>query len=95
MQAAAIDSDQNKIYISNHKGSMAILELNDVNEKAEWKIINDSMKIGKGSQGIMINNEFHAIGGLYWVDNKSIHAVYDDNERKYLTVCVASVHSRK
>ena len=63
--AMALDEDQNKIYI--HHGvndSIAILSLNDKNKyKLETITGLDDICHGDGSKGIMINGEFHSIGG--------------------------------
>lgn len=68
----AIASAGNKIHILTPSGSLLII--NTVNNKCT--AIDNLMQTGFGCQGIMINNEFHAIGGsqnnkhLKW-NNKS------------------------
>ena len=62
----SIDAQEGKIYFLHPQGSMAILDIknNDTN-KHEWQIVDNVTKTGPGSSGIIINNDFHIIGGQY------------------------------
>ena len=47
LEAAIIDSDNNKIYFLNgKKSSMATLKLSNNDEESEWNVITDLMRIG-------------------------------------------------
>ena len=86
VHSACIDSDDDKVYFLNINGSMAILKLK-ANETMRWNVINNLIKIGNGSQGIMIENQFHAIGGLKYQFNsnnntKARHVIYNDETQK-------------
>ena len=87
IQAASMDFINNIIYILRANGSMAFLEVQD-GGTSEWKIRNNllSTQIGIGSQGLMIGNKFHAIGGyppMAWHgDNPCMHVVYNPDTQK-------------
>ena len=59
---AVVDSKQNKIYLVNEQGSLAILEMKDT-LRTKWKILQNVAATGNGPQAAMINNELHVIGG--------------------------------
>ena len=77
-KARAMDGEQQKIFINYKHGTIAIFTLHD-NNQITFDVINDLDGVydGEGSQGIMINNEFHIIGGIA---NK--HIKYGPNDKK-------------
>ena len=57
---SAIVSAADLIYVFNPDGKMIIFKIST----NEYQIINNLIKTSYGCQGIMINNEFHAMGGF-------------------------------
>ena len=80
VQAASVDVINNKIYVVNGIGSMAILDMTQ-KETMRWEIIELLMDVNDGSQGIMIKNEFHTIGGYHY--NVGEHAVYNHKTKNF------------
>ena len=77
---ATVHSAGDKIFAFNRHGSILIVNINEF----KFEYINDLIRTGTGAQGIMINNEFHVIGGyksnqhLKWNEkNKKFEALHD------------------
>ena len=51
--------EANTIYAYNTKGSITIFTTNNT----KYQIVDDLIETGQGAQGILINNDFHIIGG--------------------------------
>ena len=60
----AMNTATNTLFVDDQEGSMAILELGDnIDNANKCKIIHGLTPTGSGSQGIIINNEFHVMAG--------------------------------
>ena len=83
VHAVSVDSINHRIYFLQSQGMMAMLQMKE-NQPIRWKIIKNLVEVGDGSQGLMINNEFHAIGGRTYLNenNKSKHVIYNDVTKK-------------
>ena len=97
IQPAAMDADTDTIYIVDEVGSMASIDIKDNRAEFQswltcstsWNIhLNIDMnahQIGSGAQGIIINNEFHIIGGsdngnhLKWNQDTNKFEIATDN----------------
>ena len=83
---ATLHSQQQQIFINHKLGSIAILSL-DGNNQSSMQITNRLYSVGNGygSKGIMINNEFHIIGGInskhikYNPKTKTVHFLHNMN----------------
>ena len=76
-QAATIHANDNKIYFLNQNSQMAILHIDE--EQPKWIIQDEMLQIGFGAQGIIINNEYHIIGGY----NHPKHIKYNEKLKKF------------
>ena len=76
---SAIDFSTNTIYIHNRAGSLAILHIKHNSDDNDLTIIEGLSKTGLGSTEIMIDNQFHVIGG---VDNNK-HFKYNKTTKKW------------
>ena len=74
---ATVDSAGDTIFAYDCHGSILIMDINEVHPK--YVAIDDVIRTGMGAQGIMINNEFHVIGG--YRNNK--HLKWNETIRKF------------
>ena len=76
--ATAINNECNKVYLYNDVSSMTSLEILNDNKLTLKKIKHlDAIGYRAGAKGIMINDEFHIIGGYKWN-----HVKYNINTQK-------------
>ena len=71
----------NTVYAYDSEGRLLIMNIND----ASYEIIKNLPEIGYGGQGIIINNQFHVIGGSQKRINKH-HKWHDDWARVMLSL---------
>ena len=81
IRSLAIDSENNKIYICNKDKSIATLSLSADKEcKSKWNIMsNVSENRLCGAKGIVINGQYHVIGG----SGNDSHLVFNPETNKF------------
>lgn len=84
IEAVGVNSKHDKLYILNRNGSIKTLIKEQNDEKFKWKSGTNSMGMAVGSQGIMIKDVFHVIGGVNLTENpiKSKHFIFDNETEK-------------